>query len=171
MNEFLKNLPLTRLTPEHAALMAELEDICFDEPWSAAQCRGALAQPACAAFGLISSHPLPDAGKAACGPRGAICPIRLLGYISLYAVVDEMEVLNLAVLPEFRRQGLGARLLSLALQAGRKMGIEKVRLEARESNRAAISLYARFGFKPLGRRDRYYANGEAALVMALDMAN
>lgn len=169
MNEFLKNLPLTRLGPEHALLMAELEETCFDEPWSAAQCERALEQPACAAFGLVASR-LP-AGQAARGNLGALFPARLLGYISLYAVVDEMEVLNLAVLPDFRRNGLGARLLSLALQAGRKMGIEKVRLEARESNRAAISLYARFGFKPLGRRERYYANGEAALVMLLEMAN
>lgn len=151
--------------------MAELEEICFDEPWSAAQCRRALEQPACAAFGLVAPGSIFRDGQIARGALGGIYPGQLLGYISLYAVVDEMEVLNLAVLPAFRRKGLGARLLSLALQAGRKMGIEKVRLETRESNLAALSLYGNFGFRGVGRRERYYANGEAALVMLLDMGN
>ncbi len=86
----------SRLGPQYAPQIAELEKMCFDQPWSEEQCRQAFAQPAYAAFGM---------------PGADI----LLAYISLYLVRDEMEVLNLAVRPECRRQGHGRRLLFLAL--------------------------------------------------------
>lgn len=157
----VKKLPIMRLRQEHAKEVAALEKICFDEPWSAWQCARALEQPAYAAFGILAPRPACEGAYA-----GAV---QLLAYISFYAVASEMEVLNLAVLPGLRRMGAATRLLSVALHAGRKMGIEKVGLEVRESNLAAIGLYSRFGFETHGRRKNYYANGETALVMLLDL--
>lgn len=139
-----------RLGPQYAPQIAELEKLCFDQPWSEEQCRQAFAQPAYAAFGM----PGPDI---------------LLAYISLYMVRDEMEVLNLAVRPEYRRQGRGRRLLFLALQAGRKIGIQKAHLEVRESNFSAISLYEGLGFVQCGKRPHYYSNNEDALLYARDL--
>ena len=142
--------------------MWELERRCFSLPWSEEQCRAAFAQPAFAAFGLWS---------------GA----RLLAYISLYhigappgasyAPCGELEILNLAVEPTARRRGCGRRLLLLALQAGRKMGMQKAILEVREGNGPALALYRASGFVQTGRRRRYYADtGEDALVLECPLA-
>ena len=73
--------------------------------------------------------------------------------------------------PAARRRGLGRRLLLLALQAGRKMGMQKAILEVREGNVAALALYRASGFVQAGRRRRYYADtGEDALVLERPLA-
>lgn len=126
--------------------MAALERACFTLPWSAAQCAGALAQKSFAAFGLWRGN-------------------ELVGYISFYHVAGELDIVNLGVNFPERRRGLGARLLALALQAARKMGMHKAGLEVRESNVAAIALYEKNGFRKSGVRSRYYPDtGENALV-------
>lgn len=126
--------------------MADLEKRCFSLPWSEKQCLGALGQKAFAAFGLF-------------GENG------LAAYISIYHSVPEMEILNLAVAPERRRQGLGRRVLLMVLQVARKMGMQKVSLETRQNNAAAIALYESAGFVTVGRRPRYYPDtGEDALI-------
>lgn len=139
-----------RLGAEHAPLVAEIEKLCFDQPWSEDQCRKAFEQQAYAAFGM------PGQGG-------------LVAYISLYITGDELEVLNLAVRPEFRRRGHGRRLLFLVLQAAIKMGIQKAHLEVRESNFPAIGLYEGLGFVQCGKRPRYYANNEDALLYACNL--
>ena len=142
--------------------MWELERRCFTLPWSEDQCRAAFAQPAFAAFGLWA------------GPRlAAYISLYLLGAPapSPYAPCGELEILNLAVEPESRRRGHGRRLLLLALQAGRKMGMQKALLEVREHNVAALGLYRACGFVRAGRRRRYYADtGEDALVLERPLA-
>lgn len=128
--------------------MHALEKACFTLPWSEEQCRAAFGQTAFAAFGL-------DGGGG------------VLAYISVYAAAGEMEVLNLAVAPEVRRRGIGYRLLSLALRAAAKMGMQKAVLEVRVGNTPARNLYERHGFAVAGRRPRYYADtGEDALIYA-----
>lgn len=142
--------------------MWELERRCFTLPWSEEQCRAAFGQAAFAAFGLWDAK-------------------RLVAYISLYLVgapapssyapCGELEILNLAVEPAARRRGCGRRLLLLALQAGRKMGMQKALLEVREHNGAALALYRGCGFALAGRRRRYYADtGEDALVLERPLA-
>lgn len=139
-----------RLAPEHAALVYALELRCFALPWSEAQCRAALAQPAFAAFGLFYGEDL-------------------IGYISVYHAAGELEILNLGVIPEKRRQGFGRRILTSALQAARKMGMQKALLEVRPSNTAAIALYESCGFQQAGIRPHYYTDtGEDALILCND---
>ena len=73
--------------------------------------------------------------------------------------------------PAARRRGLGRRLLLLALQAGRKMGMQKAILEVREGNAPALALYRASGFVRTGRRPRYYADtGEDALILECPLA-
>lgn len=89
----------------------------------------------------------------------------LTAYLSFYHAADEMEIVNLAVLPAHRRKGLAKRLLGIVLQASRKMGIQKVLLEVRATNFAAISLYEQCGFRQNGARSAYYPDtGEDALI-------
>ena len=90
----------------------------------------------------------------------------VLGYICFWPVADEFQLLNLAVHPDCRRQGLGRRLLTFLLTQAREKRILKIFLEVRPSNPAAIALYCALGFKTLYRRPGYYGpSGEDALVM------
>ncbi len=135
-----------KLEKQDAMAMHALEQACFSTPWSLAQCRAALHNPAFMAFGIWRSR-------------------TLLAYISAYHINGELEILNLGVMPAERRRGLAQILLHGLLQAGNKMGMQKTVLEVRESNFAAIALYHKFGFRPAGMRPRYYPdNGENALI-------
>ena len=89
------------------------------------------------------------------------------GFISGRRITVEAEILNLAVKPEFRRQGLGQALVHVLLESFGRDGVLQVFLEVRESNHSAISFYRRLGFREIGRREGYYSDPpEAALVMA-----
>ena len=89
------------------------------------------------------------------------------GFISGRRIAFEAEILNLAVKPEFRRQGLGQALVHVVLERFCQDGALQVFLEVRESNHSAISFYRRLGFREIGRREGYYSDPpEAALVMA-----
>ena len=135
-----------KLAISDAKQMHSLEQRCFSLPWSLAQCEGALNQNQFAAFGLFGAQDL-------------------FAYISFYHIIDEMEIVNLAVAKELRRQGYGRFLLTTALQTGQKMGMHKVCLEVRKYNRAAINLYEGCGFELEGVRKHYYTDtGEDAFI-------
>ena len=89
----------------------------------------------------------------------------LAGFICTWLVAGEVQIQNVATAPTFRRQGVAARLLALALERCRASGFEAAWLEVRAGNAAAIALYHRFGFREATRRRDYYADGEDALVM------
>jgi ribosomal-protein-alanine N-acetyltransferase len=89
----------------------------------------------------------------------------LAGYLCAWLIAGELQIQNVATAPSFRRQGVAARLLELVLARSRALGLEAAWLEVRAGNIAAIALYERFGFITVGRRPRYYADGEDALVM------
>jgi ribosomal-protein-alanine N-acetyltransferase len=99
-----------------------------------------------------------------CGPERLIvaeCSARLVGFASYRVIVPECELLNLAVLPAFRRKGIGARLLQEVIRAARKGGVSDFFLEVREGNRAALRLYQNFGFQITSRRSDYYSEPPA----------
>jgi [ribosomal protein S18]-alanine N-acetyltransferase len=87
-----------------------------------------------------------------------------IGHLLYSHVVDEMEILTVAVEPQYRRQGVGHRLMGGALAMNH---VGSVHLEVRESNNAAQGLYRALGFLPVGRRAGYYEDGEDALLMRL----
>jgi ribosomal-protein-alanine N-acetyltransferase len=81
-------------------------------------------------------------------------------------MVDEAHITTFAVLPAWRRQGIGARLMLAMMDLATELRARVATLEVRLSNDAARGLYARFGFRPVGIRPRYYSdNGEDALIM------
>lgn len=95
---------------------------------------------------------------------------KVLGYICLWFVFDEVHILNLACHPHFRRQNVATALLEHCLNLFYDSGTKKVFLEVRESNHEARTLYTKFGFKPIGLRKGYYTDTrEDAIVMFLDM--
>lgn len=91
---------------------------------------------------------------------------RLAGSLTMWEVVGEAEIANVAIHPDFWRQGIGRALVQTALEKAAELGFERIMLEARESNTAAQSLYRALGFVEDGRRRAYYANGEDAILMS-----
>jgi len=133
--------------PGDAARLAAFERRFFPQPWTEDQFRTSLG-----------------------GGRFLCCGIerggRLAAYLTATLVVGELEILNIAVQPEHRRQGLARRLLGHVLHLARETGMTDAFLEVRASNVPALALYACFGFKPQGRRRAYYPdNREDALVL------
>ena len=91
---------------------------------------------------------------------------RLLGYICLWEVTDELHITNVAVHPDTRRRGIGRALLESVFARARAAGCRMVLLEVRPSNVEARTLYESLGFRVVGRRlGYYYDTGEDALVM------
>jgi [ribosomal protein S18]-alanine N-acetyltransferase len=90
----------------------------------------------------------------------------VVGYGGLWLMVDEAHITTFAVLPDWRRQGVGGRLMVELMRLARDLQANVMTLEVRLSNRPARALYAKFGFRPVGIRPRYYSdNGEDALIM------
>ncbi len=86
-----------------------------------------------------------------------------------WIIVDEMHIATIATHPDFRRQGIGERILRDALVDGRDAGAHLAFLEVRASNAAAQAMYRKFGFLVSGKRPRYYKdNNEDAILMTLE---
>jgi len=97
---------------------------------------------------------------------------RIIGYAVLSAAAEEAHLLNVCVTPEEQHQGHGRRLVLRMLDAARWHRAERVFLEVRPSNPAALALYQSLGFVEIGRRPRYYPahNGrEDAIVMGREL--
>lgn len=94
---------------------------------------------------------------------------RLSGYMAFSLIDDEMEILNLAVHPDFRGKGMGKSLLNRAFEICRKKGITKSFLDVKASNIPALELYRKFGYKQIGVRKKYYPDTkEDALLFRYD---
>jgi len=94
---------------------------------------------------------------------------RVVGFCGFWHVVDELHVNNLAVLPEYRRQGIASQILGRVFEVGRHVEARRATLEVRRSNEIARRLYERFGFTVGGVRRGYYRNpDEDALILWRD---
>jgi ribosomal-protein-alanine N-acetyltransferase len=118
------------------AALARIEQASFADPWG-------------------------ERDFTACLERGLPCLVAdargsVEGYVIANQAADEAEILNLGVLPERRRRGLGRALVAALLTALASQGAKAVFLEVRASNEAAQALYREFRFLPVGRRSRYY---------------
>ena len=89
-----------------------------------------------------------------------------VGYMGIWKIVDEAHITNLSVHPDFQNKKLAHRLLLDSISECYKEKIKYITLEVRVSNKKAIGLYEKFGFKSLGLRKKYYQdNNEDALIM------
>lgn len=127
--------------------MIAVERACFNDPWSPGAIQEAMqSETSCA---LLAEN---QAG--------------VLGFVLARTTGPEAEILDLAVSPRARRRGIARDLLRAVREQVRRVGVEEIFLEVRESNRAAISLYEGEGYRAVGMRHRYYRNPpENALVL------
>jgi ribosomal-protein-alanine N-acetyltransferase len=146
------DLTMRPMRPEDATAIAAVDAACI----------GSAHWPA-AAYTIEDASLL----RGWVAPSGRATPDNAIaGFIAVRCVADEMEILNLAVAPESRRQGVATQLFEEALQYARLHGVRRVYLEVRETNASALAFYAARGLEPTGRRTRYYTNPvEDALVL------
>ena len=135
------------MTQEHVAQIAALEKVCFTDPWSENSIRYELTNPL--SFWLVAME----------GDRVA-------GYVGSQSVLDEADMMNIAVAPEFRRMGIAQGLAQRLTEALKEKGVRCLTLEVRVSNEPAITLYRKLGFSQVGRRPNYYRSPkEDALIL------
>lgn len=95
---------------------------------------------------------------------------KILAYVIIQTLYDEMEIMRFAVVPNRRREGLGKKLLKLLTSKAAELELKKIILEVNSINYKAINLYKSLGFIEVGRRKNYYKQGEDALLMDLNIA-
>ena len=137
------------MTASDPAALAALHAQAFAAPWSAREFADLLSQP------------------------GVVSIAETDGFVLIRIVLDEAEILTLAVLPKARRLGLGRRLVEEAAVAATKGCAARLFLEVAEDNAPARALYDRAGFRQIGRRKAYYAAADGsrtdAVVMSRDL--
>ncbi|SDL18868.1 ribosomal-protein-alanine N-acetyltransferase [Maridesulfovibrio ferrireducens] len=142
---------IVELGLESLSELRKLECVCFDYHWTEEQFRLGLERRAFYVLGYLFEG-------------------ILVGYLAYSMVLDEMEVLNLGVHPDFRKRGIGRELMLALLEQCRKTDVVKGLLDVKESNIPAISLYESLGFKQVGVRKKYYPDThEDALLYDLEL--
>lgn len=145
--------PCPLLLDRIMAVMEAAFDPAYGEAWNRRQVADALSMP--------STHALVVDGDGLPLPDGITSTRAAAGFVLSRHVLDEEELLLIAVIPGARRRGLGAILIASLFDAARTRGITRIYLEMRRGN-PALHLYRKLGFEPIGERPNYYrmANGE-----------
>lgn len=146
-----EQLTLREMTPTDIETVTAMEAACFGEPWSEAGVRGELETNPFSHGWLLEDEGTPAA------------------YAFLWETFETGQIARIAVMPDYRRKGVGRRLLQDLKERASQAGCEFLRLEVRESNLAAQGLYEEAGFLKAGITKHYYSNGESAIVMALPL--
>jgi ribosomal-protein-alanine N-acetyltransferase len=129
-----------------------VDEICFTSPWARDIYEREIIENDFAYYFVIE-----ESGE-------------IIGYVGVWLIVDDAQVTNIAILPEYRGHGIGEKLFGFAMQFVVGKGASKLSLEVRVSNKVAQSLYKKFGLEKGGIRKNYYPdNGEDAYVMWMDL--
>lgn len=146
------NIEIVRMNEDHINGIVNVENNSFSIPWSEKSFRDELKNDLAVYFTALT-----ETGNVA-------------GYMGLWNVAGQGDITNIAVLPEFRKSGIGSKLLESVISYAKKHALSKLTLEVRASNTPAKSLYSKFGFKPVGIRKKYYRdNREDAVIMELNL--
>ena len=138
---------ILEMNADHVAQVAALERLCFADPWSEKSIASELNNPL--ALWLV-----------------AVEGDSVVGYIGSQTVLDESDMMNVAVHPDCRRRGIAEALVTALSDALKARGSVSLALEVRASNEPAKALYEKLGFALAGRRPNYYRNPkEDALIL------
>ena len=132
-------MKIIQMTADHVLQVAQLEKLCFQDPWSEKSIASELSNKL--ALWLV-----------------AVEEETLVGYIGSQTVMDETDMMNVAVHPEFRRRGIAEALVNALCVALKEQGSVSLTLEVRASNEPAKALYEKLGFEQVGKRPNYYRN-------------
>jgi len=147
----VEHITIERMSENDLEEVARLERLCFSDPWS----RRSFEEE------LKHRFSIPLVVKSG---------TKVIGYACLWHIDDQMEIANFAVSPEFRRKGIGKMTMERVLAEAERRGCLSVMLSVRESNEAALNLYAKSGFVEVERRKNYYrVPTEDAIIMAKNL--
>ena len=136
----------------HVGQIAELEKLCFSDPWSERSLVSELT--AAYSYWLV-----------------AVDGDRVVGYVGSQSSFDEADMMNIAVHPDYRRRGVAEQLVTLLCDGLAAKNVHVLMLEVRASNEPAKTLYGKLGFAQVGRRPNYYRNPkEDALILRKEWA-
>ena len=140
------------MNENHVAQVAELEKLCFSDPWSERSVASELTNPY--SYWLVAEV------------DGCVA-----GYVGSQSAIDEADMMNIAVHPDYRRKGIAEKLVAALCEGLARKGIHALLLEVRASNEPAKALYEKLGFTQVGRRPNYYRNPrEDALILRKEWA-
>ena len=143
----------TQMTAEHVPQVAQLEKICFADPWS--ELSISLELTNVWSYWVV-----------------ALDGDTVVGYVGSQSSIDEADIMNVAVHPDYRRQGIAEKLINTLVADLKKRGCHALLLEVRVSNTPAITLYEKLGFAQIGCRKNYYRNPkEDALILRKEWGN
>ena len=138
---------LEKMTAAHVSQVAELEKICFSDPWSEKSVATELTNPLSLWVVALDEE-------------------QVAGYVGSQSVEGEADMMNVAVHPNYRRRGIARELVTHLIAQLAENNVHSLALEVRASNLPAISLYEKLGFTQVGRRPNYYRNPkEDALIL------
>ena len=140
-----KHLNNSKLTLIHLKDCIDLDQNCFKGLWDQSQWEAELKHPKSLCIGTFQHSKLI---AFACGSR----------------ILDELQITAIGVHTKYRKQDLGQKILENLLETAHLRGAEYATLEVSSTNKAAIALYLRCGFKTIGQRPHYYKNGSDALI-------
>lgn len=147
MSENLDNLIIDKMKKEDLDQVVEIEKHSFSDPWQ----KDFFSQD------IDNPSALPLLGKL---------NNKVVGYVCLWMVLDEIQISNIAVIPDLRRKGIGEKMIEKILNIAETKDFKRITLDVRISNQPAISLYEKFGFQKAGQRKNYYRKPqEDALLM------
>lgn len=140
----MKYIPMNE---DHICQIAELERLCFNDPWSENSIASELNNKLSLWLVAVDSE-------------------TVVGYVGSQTVLGETDMMNIAVHPDYRKQGIGTGLILALIRELSSRGSHSLMLEVRASNEQAISVYSKLGFSEIGRRRNYYRNPkEDALIL------
>ena len=149
------SLTIHPMQEQHLDAVLALEHVSFPTPWPRSLYERELRRNRYSSYlVIVPTQPAPD------------LPM-ILGQGGFWLMGDEAHVVTIAVRPDWRGRGLGQWLMLTLLAHARTGGAKVISLEVRPSNESAIRLYSTMGFVQVGKRKRYYPNGEDALVLEL----
>ena len=168
-------MPVRAASPDDLARLVDLEQVCEgDDAWSENLIREGIEGLVPTTTWLVSSDSVVEVAplvevRAERAAKPRIDDACIAGYAVVSVAGDIAELQRIGVSPEQRRAGIATDLLSAAVVHGKNAGADRMLLEVREDNHAALNLYASKGFVEIDRRPRYYKDGATAVVMRLPL--
>lgn len=139
-------IEIVKMKSEHICDVVNIESLCIDTPWGKEQIEKELNNEKATYFCAVTNE-------------------KVVGYIGVWNIMDEGNITNIAVHPDFQRKGIGFMLLSKMIEFAKNEKMIFLTLEVNEENKKAISLYKKCDFEIIGRRKKYYHNKYDAILM------
>lgn len=160
------NIVIEPMTKDHISQVAEIEKLSFSMPWSADAFLESFSYDHAVFLVALDCDNTDNPQELTDNPSKAI----VAGYIGMYKVLNEGDITNIAVSPEYRGKGVGLALMNSLKELAYQRNIDNLILEVRESNYAAINLYEKVGFCRAGIRKNFYEKPvENAIVMYMQL--